>query len=173
MAKQLPPKKKSTVQRNDRRRKNLEKVARAMKSRGAKRFDARGLTPRDAAFVSKKLEGKDNTTAMKEAAAEAGIVVSDRAASLAAAKAMEKGEVISAIESAFIRAGIDDDVIAQTMKNGLSATAYNAGGIEYDDHKTRLQFARTIMQVKKQLGADVQQNTQILNYQSFKDDDGD
>ena len=134
-------------------------------------FDGRGLSQRDAVFVSNVLKGMGKTEAMKLAASAIGVELTDRSAGGLGSKAMQNPKVDSAIVSALRDAGIDDELIARKMKEGLDATAFTQTGIEHDDFKTRHLYIRTILQVKGQIGADVSNQTQVLNYTTFKEEE--
>lgn len=133
--------------------------------------DTRGLTKKDAMFVSNYLKGMPKMDAMKLAGKAIGVEMTDGAASTAAAKSLSKPEVESALIDALEQAGVTDVLIAQKLKEGLDATAFTQGGFEHDDYKTRLGYIQTITKLKGQMAPEIAAQQQVLNYTSFKGDE--
>lgn len=131
--------------------------------------DARGLTKRDALFVTNVLKGMSKTEAMMLAGEAIGVQLSPAAANLAANKSIGKPEVDSAIVSAFEEAGITDILVAEKMREGLESTAFTQNGQEHTDYKTRLGYLQTVLKVKGQMGGEIENRNQSINYVSFKD----
>lgn len=133
--------------------------------------DPRGLSPRDAAFVTNLLKGMSKVEAMKLASEAIGVDISQERANQLAQNALGRGAVDSAIVAALEKAGIDDELIAKRLRQGLDATAFTQTGFEHTDFKGRLAYIHTILKVKGQIGADVANQQAILNYTTFKDED--
>lgn len=155
----------------DRMKRSTKKVAVAVEVVKNYPFDARGLSKKDSLFVSNILKGMSKAEAMKLASEAIGVQITDGSASVAASSAMQKPAVESAIVSALAAAGINDELIAEKLKEGLDATAFTQTGQEHTDFKTRHSYIRTIMQVKGQIGADVSNQNNTLNYMSFKEEE--
>ena len=136
-----------------------------------KPYDLRGLTGRDAAFVTNILKGMSKVDAMVLASKAIGVEMTNHTAQVAADKTIQKPEVDSAIVSALEEVGVTDILVAEKMRQGLDAEAATQAGILYPDFRTRLGYIQTILKVKGQLGMDVVNKNQILNYTSFKGDD--
>lgn len=133
--------------------------------------DARGLSPKDAAFVVNILRGMPKDEALKMASQAMGIQLTDKSLMDQADRALAKPEVITAIDQALQDAGVDDALVAGKLREGLDATAFTQSGYEHDDFRTRLGYIQTILKIRGQMGADVDAKVQTINYTSFKDEE--
>lgn len=165
--------KKTTPVRSKKSRlaKSTKKVEAAVQVVANAPFDARGLSKKEALFVMNVLKGMPRREAMKLATEAIGVEIEDSTARVNADRAMAKPSVNAAIVGALESVGISDELVAQKLRDGLDATAYTQTGLEHVDYKTIHAYIRTVLQVKGQIGADVQNQNNVINYTSFKEDE--
>lgn len=96
----------------------------------------RPLTLKRAKFVEGKLLGKTNAQAYRDAGYKAS---NDNVARVESSKLLNKPNVQEAFMDAMHRAGIDADVLAQTIRNGLNASktviVRDPGAVDTDESK--------------------------------------
>lgn len=139
-------------------------LAVAMKSKGVATEDARGLKPIEGEIVKEYIKnGGDKTGAVKSV----GLKKND-------IKVFEKPEVQKAILTAMEKVGITDEVLAQKIKEGLSATSVkiHEGAVvcEVPDYIARHKYIDTSLKVRGDLGAEMNVQNGNVQYNSFKDE---
>lgn len=131
--------------------------------------DAGDLSKRDRLFVQNILAGMGKAAAMQLASKALGVELGESGAVVAANKALDNPRVDDALDQALKAVGIDDELIASKLKEGLDATAFTQTGLEHSDFKTRHAYIQTILRVRGQLGAEVANKNQSINYVSFNE----